>query len=326
MRPLPFSPILALLLLTACAGTPAKGNEPPLPPASAPSLPVPTAASATSATSTPAPSPPSGAPSASASSGKPCGPLDCRLFDAPADALAVVLASRPLVLGVGEAHAQKGTAGVDSAAKRFTGQLLPALQGRASDLVVELMLPPKGCQRPEAEKEVRVHQHEVTQHQADTNQSEYVTMGDAARKLGVIPDALRPSCADLEAAAQAGDGAVVKMLETIARLAGAKARELLARNEKLGAEKMVVLYGGALHDKANPKPERAAWSFGPELVRATGGRYVELDVFVPESIQDTDAWKAFAWYPYYDRAALGGGTALFRTGPASWALIFPKTA
>ena len=49
-------------------------------------------------------------------------------------------------------------------------------------------------------------------------------------------------------------------------------------------------------------------------------------MFVPESIQDTDAWKAFAWYPHYDRAAHGGATALFRTGPSSWALIFPSSA
>jgi hypothetical protein len=309
MRPLSSLPFLALVTLTACAGTPVspKGDDVPRPLASAPS---------------PAPAP-SVTPVAGGA-GKPCGALDCRLFDAPEDALAVVLASKPLVLGVGEAHAQKGTEGVDSAAKRFTEQLLPALKDRASDLVVELMLPPKGCQRAEAEKEVRVHQREVTQHQADTNQSEYVTMGDVARKLGVIPDALRPTCADLEATAGAGDGAIVKMLETIARLAGSKAKELVARNEKLGAERTVVLYGGALHDKAEPRPDRAAWSFGPELTRATGGRYVELDVFVPESIQDTESWKSFAWYPHYDRAAHGGATALFRTGPSSWALIFPR--
>jgi len=86
-----------------------------------------------------------------------------------------------------------------------------------------------------------------------------------------------------------------------------------------------VLYGGALHNDVMPRADRAAWSFGPEMVRATGGRYVELDIFVPESIQDTESWRAFAWYPHYDRAAHGGSTVLFRTGPSSWALIFPRT-
>jgi len=53
---------------------------------------------------------------------------------------------------------------------------------------------------------------------------------------------------------------------------------------------------------------------------------VELDVFVPESIQDTDAWKAMPWYAHYDRAAHANATVLFKTGPSSWALIFPKMA
>lgn len=303
----------SLFALTACAGngTIATDAAPPVASASAPS---PAAAPSVSAT----------AHATSPKSGRPCGALDCRLFDTPEDALAAVLESKPLVLGIGEAHAQKGMEGIDSAAKRFTERFLPAMKDRASDLVVELMLPPKGC-KP-AEQKVRTQQKEVTKQQAETNQSEYVTMGDAARKLGVIPDALRPSCDDLERTAKAGDGAIATMLENIARLAGTKAKELLARNQKLGAGKMVILYGGALHNDVTPKAGRESWSFGPELMKATGEKYVELDVFVPESILDTDSWKAMPWYAHYDRAAHGGATALFKTGPSSWALIFPKTA
>jgi hypothetical protein len=281
--------------------------------------------SATAVASAPAPLAPA-APPADPKLGKPCGPLECRLFDAPEDAFAVVLASKPLALGMGEAHAQKGMEGVDSSAKRFTEKLLPALRGRASDLVVELMLPPKGCAKPAAEKQVRAEQREVTKHQAEGNQNEYLAMNEAARKVSIVPDALRPSCADLEAAAKAGDGAVPKMLETIARLAGEKGAELVAKNQKAGADKVVVLYGGALHNDAEPRPERAAWSFGPALQKATAGRYADLDLFVPESIQDTESWKAMPWYPHYDRAAHGGATVLFKTGPASWVMIFPKTA
>ena len=297
--------VVLSLSLSACAAAP----PPAAPPAPA------TSAPAVSASAAPTTDPPA--------AGRPCGALECRLFDTPEGAFLAVLADKPKVLGVGEAHAQKGMEGIDSAAKRFTQSLLPLLKGRASDLVVELMLPPKGC-KP-AEQKVRTAQKEVTKHQAASNQSEYVTMGDAARKVGVIPDALRPTCDDLDAAAKAGDLAIPRMLETIARLAGHKARELVARNDKLGQDRVVVLYGGALHNDASPKPERASWSFGPDLARATGDRYVELDVFVPESIQDTDAWKSLPWFPHYDRAAHAGATALFKTGPSSWALIFPRT-
>lgn len=313
---MPFRWIPFAFALTACAG------EGSVAPGAAPSVASATPLAVSAAAST-APPVAATAQADAPRSGRPCGALDCRLYDTPEDALAAVLADRPLVLGIGEAHAQKGMEGVDSAAKRFTESLLPAMKDRASDLVVELMLPPSGC-KP-AEQKVRTQQREVTKHQAESNQSEYVTMGDAARKLGVVPDALRPTCEDLERTAKAGDEAIATMLENIARLAGTKAKELLARNQKLGADRMVVLYGGALHNDATPKPGREAWSFGPELSKATGGRYVELDVFVPESIQDTDAWKAMDWHAHYDRAAHAGATALFKTGPSSWAMIFPKT-
>lgn len=313
--------------MAACAGSPPPENTPPTaePTAvlAATSAPAPTAAPTAEPTAEPTAAP---AASASPAAGRPCGELDCRLFDAPEDAFAFILAERPRVLGIGEAHAQKGMEGVDSATKRFTERFVPLLRGRASDLLVELMLPPTGCAK--AEKEVRTQQKEVTKQQASTNQNEYVVLGEAARRFGVVPDALRPTCADLDAAAKAGDQAVPVMLETIARLSRAKASELLARNEKsaLDKDKMVVLYGGALHNDLTPKPGREAWSFGPDLARATGGRYVELDVFVPESIQDTDAWRAFPWYSRYDREAHGGSTVLFRTGPSTFAMIFPKTA
>lgn len=305
-------PLLAFAL-AACAGSAAPADNPP--PAAAPPPPV---------VATAAPSASAPVAAAAPAAGRPCGDLGCRTFDAPEDALQVVLASKPLVLGVGEAHAQKGMEGVDSAAKRFTERFLPALKDRASDLVVELMLPPKGC-KP-AEEKVRTAQREVTQQQAASNQSEYVTMGEAARKLGIVPDALRPSCADLDGAAKAGDQAVLTMLEVIARLAGAKAKELVARNQKLGADKVVVLYGGAIHNDVSPGRERLAWSFGPDLAAATNGRYVELDIFVPESIRDSRSWKEMPWYHAYDPSAHGGSTVLFQTGPASWALIFPRTA
>jgi hypothetical protein len=130
----------------------------------------------------------------------------------------------------------------------------------------------------------------------------------------------------LAAVATAGELAVSRMLETISRLSRQKATELLMRSQNLRLEKMVVLYGGALHNDVDPKPERVAWSYGPDLVRATKGRYVELDVFVAGAIQDTPSWRAFTWYPYYDRVAHAASATLFHPGPSSWVLIFRNAA
>lgn len=297
---------LALALLPACASAPAPSVAPPPPPAAAP-----------------APAP---APAPSPRDGVPCGALDCRLFDAPGDALAKVLAQKPAVLGVGEAHAQKAAGAAPSVTKRFTADLLPLLRDRASDLLVELLIPPQGCKKPEAEKTVRAEQKQVTAPQADDNQAEYVALGEAARAMGVVPDGLRPSCADLEDAAKGGDDTIARMLGMIARLSAAKARSLYERDMAVSPDKVVVLYGGAMHNDLAPKAGREPFSFGPALAGVTGDRYVELDVFTPESIGDSDTWRGFAWYPHYDRAAHGGKTALFKVGPRSWVLVFPRAA
>src|SRR5262245_36176227 len=92
---------LALLVLVAasCNGQP--GGAPPI------------------ATAPPAASSAAAAPSAAAPSGE-CAALGCRLFDTPADAFRAVLETKPLVIAIGEAHAQKGTEGIASSAKRFT--------------------------------------------------------------------------------------------------------------------------------------------------------------------------------------------------------------
>jgi hypothetical protein len=186
------------------------------------------------------------------------------------------------------------------------------------------MLPPNGCKK--AEQAARAAQREVTAPQADTNQDEYVALGEAARHLGVVPDALRPTCDDLAAVGAEPELAVSRMLETIARLSAEKASVLVARLQRVGSDKMVILYGGALHNDVDPKPERLPWSYGPALMKATNGRYVELDIFAPEAIQDTATWRALPWYAQYDGTAFGAYAVLFHPAAASWVLILPKSA
>lgn len=307
------------LLVAAC------GRE-----AEAPVGPPPTGELVPSATAQPAAPEPSAAGTAARAEkpadarGVPCGPLDCRLFDTPEEAFRVVLDAGPRVLAVGEAHAQKGAEGVPSSTKQFTERFVPLLAGKASDLLVELMLPPKGCKQ--AEQKVRQEQTPVVEKQAATNQNEYEALGHAARRHGLGADALRPSCDDLDAIAKAGDESIARMLATIARLTAVTTKDLLARNERAGRpDRFVVTYGGALHNDVAPRAGREGWSFASELIAATGGRYVELDVFVPEHIQDMETWRAFDWHPHYDRAKHGDKAVLFHPRPETFILILPKT-
>jgi hypothetical protein len=251
-----------------------------------------------------------------------CGELGCRQYETPVLAFLDAIRGEPGVVSIGEAHAPKG-ARVPSSAKRFTEDILPSVAGRASDLVVELMMPPTGCVARVAE--VKKTHEVVTTHQAAEDQSEYRAMGEAARKLGVVPDLLRPSCADLDAIADAGDDAIDVSLQTIERLTEEKVKKLVERAAHTPGDqgKLVLTYGGAIHNDREPAPERRAWSFGPAFDRFTGGRYVEIDLYVPEFIDGSDAWKKLPWFPLYDAKRLGGKTTMFHPRERTFVIVLP---
>ena len=263
-------------------------------------------------------------PSAGPPAPAPCGGLGCLSFDTPEQALEAVLKEQPLVLAIGEAHAQKDNTTVTSSTKRFTEQLLPLLRERASDLVLELMVADGKCG---TEKQVAEVQQPVTQGQAKTNKSEFVLLAEAAKEAGVRPHVLRPSCDDYQAVLQAGPDGVAQMLTMIASLTDDLVRGILAHNAETGAaDKLIIAYGGAMHNDLSPRAGREPWSFGPRLSEHTQGRFVELDLFVPEFIKDTESWRSFPWYEHYDRARLGGKVVLFHPSDGSYVMIFAATS
>lgn len=276
------------------------------------------------ATSTTA-GPPASVPAPSANApASPCGELPCTQYDSARDAFLAAAGGDPAVLAVGEAHAQKGSTAA-SAAKHFTEEILPALAGRASDLLVELMMPPTGCAA--ATSEVRKKEEPATTKQAASNQNEYVTMGDRARALGIVPDSLRPSCADMDAVRDAGDEAIDASLRLIAHLCAVQAARLVDRDERSDADraKAVIVYSGMLHNDLMPPPDRAAWSYAPALDARVGGRLVSIDLVVPEFIADDETWRALPWVSHYNRARLGSKVTLFKTAERSYVLVFAET-
>jgi hypothetical protein len=253
-----------------------------------------------------------------------CGPLDCRRFATPEAAFTRVLSLEPEVLAVGESHAQRGTESIDSSTKRFTEQLLPLLQGKASDLVVEIWAPDPRCLQRAAD--VAEKQQPVTETQAKTAKSEFVLLAEAARRIGIVPWPLRPTCEEYERVARAGEDAVEQLLVMTRDLTLRTIQARLAHNQHQGDRRIVVAYVGAMHNDLQPRPGRERYSYGPELSRLTSERYVELDVFVPEFIQDAEVWRSLVWYPYFDRSQRQEKTTLFRPTPASFVLLFPSSA
>ncbi len=223
------------------------------------------------------------------------------------------------MLAVGEAHAQKGTEAIESTTSRFGERLLPRLKGRATDLVIELLIASGKCGR--VEQKVQEQQRPVTENQAATAQNEFVTLGHRAKALGILPHPLTPTCEEYAAVSRAGAADVELLLETVARITEREAAALLARSPSA----LVVTYGGAIHNDVAPRAGRERWSFGPELSKRSGGAYVELDLIVPEYVKDTEVWRAMPWYEAFTRAPTSSSARLITTGPASFVLIFPNT-
>ncbi|MEM9691229.1 MAG: hypothetical protein AAGA56_01670 [Myxococcota bacterium] len=326
-----------LFMLAACSTGPSNGVD-SAPASGAPTAPA-SGGAATSVSVVPAPSSsvavvPSGAASGSVlpgadplprELGEPCGELGCLRFATAQGALAhVLLQSAPVVvLAVGEAHAQKGTEAVESATSRFTRELLPLLKGRASDVVLELLVADGSC--GQAEKRTAKMQKPVTKRQAKSNQNQFIALGKRAETLSLRPHTLRPDCDDYQRVAAAGPDGIVEMLQMIATLSEDKMKRILERNRRLEREAMVLAYGGAIHNDVAPSDERKSWSFGPQMKAATGGRYVELDLIVPEFIKDTPTWKKLPWYERFDRSQPPAKVTLFRTDDGAYTLIFGRS-
>jgi hypothetical protein len=256
--------------------------------------------------------------------GRSCGALGCLLFDTPEAAFAHVLQAEPEVLAIGEAHPLRGAENVEPASRRFATALLPLLRPRATDLVIELLLPNPAC-RKETVASARKEQTVVTERQAETAQNDYIALGHRAKAQRAQPHALKPTCEDLERIATAGDEAVAESLAVITRLTEELVRILLDARRRTHDKPLIVTYGGALHNDLAPRAGREQWSFGPALERLTSGRYVEIDLIVPEFVKDSDAWRALPWYGAYDPKAHPTETTLFNPSPRSYVLIFPRS-
>jgi hypothetical protein len=139
---------------------------------------------------------------------------------------------------------------------------------------------------------------------------------------------LRPTCVDLNAVRDAGDRSIVATLELIARLCFGEARRLVDRDAQSywDRDKVVVLYGGMVHNDLAPSEDRASFSYAPALAVAVGGRFVEVDLVVPEYIRDDETWRRrLPCLAHYDRTRLGARTTLFRPGERRFVMVFAQT-
>jgi hypothetical protein len=273
--------------------------------------------------------PPSSAAAGSAGSGSAAGsaaaPRDAGALPPHtrhatlADALRATLPEGARVLGFGELHARVDRPAVRSALAAFT-EALPSFGDRVSDLVVETWIVDPRCGK-KAVAATRKIEAEVKRPEA--TKSEIAQLADAARAAEIQPHAMKLSCKDYDRLAPAhGPPDPVEMLGLVTReLARVTTSAIRHRDRQPGHRPWIAVYGGALHNDRFPAAGVAEWSYAGAVERASGGRFVEIDLIVPELVDPTRAPHE----PWRPLLAAADAVLVFARGERSFVVILPRT-
>jgi hypothetical protein len=261
--------------------------------------------------------------------------LPYRTFGDAAAALKHVLDKHdPLAVGFGEFHQKTDSVKVRSAVRRFSEQLVAPLSSRASDLVVETWITKGSCGKQE---KAVVKQVETTTKRPEATESEVVKLLKRAKGAGIRPHILEVGCDDYKQLLGAGKVDYAKLLGMITKHLRGKAERLVTIRAKKPAaavgkrpgkkpgkpRRLVVVYGGALHNDLYPYDDLKDFTFGQALKQRTGGRYVEVDLYVPEYVQKDKNLAKEAWFPLL-RLASPRGVVLIERGVGSYILLLKR--
>lgn len=249
-----------------------------------------------------------------------CAP--CSVVASPLEGLQRVLARKPAILAVGEYHEVIGAPKVPSALRRFTRDLLPALKGRISSLVLETWMLNGKCGAAETQANAAVAK--TTQRPAST-EDEVTTLLDRTFNMGVKNHILLIDCDDYRSMVDDAGGLDAEAsLLLVRRKVEAKALEVLEKEEAGTPEHVLLLYGGAVHNDLQPLPEWRAYSFGPSLSRETNGQLVELDLLVPEYVATDEDLIKEPWFAGALALSKAGKTVLINPHPDVYLLLFAR--
>jgi hypothetical protein len=266
-------------------------------------------------------------------------------YPSAAAAVQALLAGNPRVVAFGEYHQQKKTARIPSALRHFTREILPALHTvGATDLVVETWITTGSCGEVERKAVARVDK--ATQRPAST-ENEVVTLLRQAKESGIEPRILQVACKDYQAVFASSRLDYDRLLRLTRDQLETQIRAALQRP----SSRLVVSYGGAIHNDLRPSndltwepskgshalPRRyaageagglptrlAPYAFGDVIARAVDGKYLEIDLYVPEYIEKDASIRREPWYQQYLRAYRPKLVVVVPRGPGSYALIFPR--
>lgn len=236
-------------------------------------------------------------------------------------ALAAIIPADARVIGFGELHSRVDRAQVRSSLAAFTAAL-PAIGAKVSDLVVETWIVDPKCGK-RAVTTTKKLEAEVKRPEA--TKSEIALLADAARAANIQPHAMTLTCKDYEALAPAAQGAPdpIAMLTLTTRELSRVARSAITyRAKQRDPRPWIAVYGGALHNDRFPSPGVEEWSYADAIDLASEGRYVEIDLFVPELAEADQASQTQPWFPLVAGAR---SVLVWQRGERSFVVILPRT-
>ncbi len=262
---------------------------------------------------------------AHADGGVRCGEAPCQAFSTAQAAFAQVLHAQPALLALGEYHARTDRPRVVSTIKRFMTELLPSLQGRGTSFIAETWMTRGSCGVVEKKA---VAQVEKTTKRPKETEDELTSLLYRTSDLGMTNHILLVECDDYRSMLdEKGELDPLKTLEMVRRKVEEKAQDAKEAGEGGTPDRVLVLYGGALHNDLYPLADYRPYSFGPALSELAQGAYVELDLIVPELAEDDGDLKATSWWrPAVELARKRRQVVLVEPAPRSFALVWPPTA
>ena len=217
-------------------------------------------------------------------------------------ALIAIIPADARVIGFGELHARTDRAQVTSSLASFT-RALPAIADQLSDLLLETWLVDPACGKAAVQATAKI---ETTMKRPEATKSEIAELAAAARAAHIQPHAMTLTCADYArvVARPAGAGSADREVDAVAMLT-LTTRELtriatsaVAHRDKQPSHRpWIAVYGGALHNDRFPDAAVAEWSYAAAVDRVTGGRFVEVDVIVPELAAGDPVMQRQPWFP-----------------------------
>lgn len=287
-------PLLALVL-AACGKSAAPAKEPPTP--------VKTAAT------------PDAAPPVDAPPQPPPGQ-----YATLADALAAIIPADARVVGFGELHARVDRAQVKSALSHFTAAL-PSFGDKISDLIVETFIVDPKCGQT---AQTATKQMETEVKRPEATKSEIQLLADAAKAAKIQPHAMTLSCADYKVLVPKGQVDPIAMLTITTRELKRIALSAVAHRDKEPDHRpWITLYGGALHNDLVPDEAVKEWSYAAAVDTATKGKFVEVDLIVPELAAPDPTSQKQPWFSLVQSA--GDWIQVFKRNDHSFVVVLAKT-